>query len=566
MTFRNVIFPILALWAVAAGAKSDKSDPTVMTVAGKRVPLSEFSYLYHKNAAQQAEAVSLDRYIDMFVDYKLKVADAEAAGIDTTEAFRRELDGYRREIAATYMTDHDLVDSLRNVALGHYACMVDVSHIMFPTNTPDATVDSVYSLLAGGADFADIAARMSIDRPSAVNGGRMGWITAGRFPYTFEDTAWDTPEGSFSKPIRTPMGRHIVKVNGRRTNPGQVHVRHILKMTRNLDPASASVKRAEIDSIATLLATGADFAAIASAETDDPSGRTNGGDLPWFGPGEMVPEFETAAFALEPGRVSGVVESAFGFHIIKCEERREGISAEEASARTDAMMNRDGRSALGVRRWLDRFVADNPSLTDAPDSVVTEAALAHLAAVNPDYRNLLNEYRDGMLLFEMSNREVWGRAAADTAGVNAMFEACRERYAYDGTPRYKGHVIVAEDDSIADAAFRLLTFSTVKPDEYNDYLRNELGKGVRIERVLAARGENAVIDCIVWGAPTPPASGRWTAWRAFGGRIIDAPETAADTDGAAAADYQAELEAAWIKRLHDTYPVKINRKALRKLQ
>lgn len=566
MILRSLIVPVVALCAITAGAKSDKSDPTVMTIAGKRVPLSEFSYLYHKNASQQAEPVALDRYVDMFVDYKLKVADAEAAGIDTTEAFRKEFDGYRREIAAPYMTDRELVDSLRNVALSHYTDMIDVSHIMLPPATPDATVDSIYNLLITGADFADLASRMSIDRSSAAKGGRMGWITAGRFPYTFEDAAWDTPVGTFSHPVRTPMGRHIVKVNGRRCHPGQVHVRHILKMTRNLDSAAVSIKRAEIDSIAALLASGADFAAIAAAETDDPSGRSNGGDLPWFGPGEMVPEFETAAFVLEPGAVSGVIESPFGFHIIKCEDRRAGIPAEEAAARTDAMMARDGRAALGTKRWFDNFLAVNTKLASAPDSAVTEAALANLAATNPDYRNLLNEYRDGMLLFEISNREVWGRAATDTDAVNTWFDANRERYSYNGTPRYKGFVIVAQDDSIADAAFRLLTFSTVKPDEYSEFLRNELGNGVRIERVLAAKGENPVIDCIVWGATTPAASGQWTAWRAFGGRVIDAPETAADTAGAAVADYQAELEATWLKRLRGTYPVKINRKALRALQ
>ena len=165
MTIRSILLPLLALVALPALCASRKStsDPTVMTIAGKPVSLSEFEYLYHKNASQQVEQKSLDEYVEMFVNYKLKVADAEAAGIDTTAAFVKEFTTYRDEIAAPYLMDRDMADSLRRAAISHYAVNVDVSHIMLPLDAPAAYVDSIYRALMAGADFADAARSLSVE-------------------------------------------------------------------------------------------------------------------------------------------------------------------------------------------------------------------------------------------------------------------------------------------------------------------------------------------------------------------------------------------------------------------
>jgi len=553
---------------VAVTAKTDKkSDPVVMTIAGKDVTLGEFEYLYHKNASQQVEPQTLDEYVDMFVNYKLKVAAAEAAGIDTTAAFISELDGYRDEIAAPYLTDKAMADSLRQAALSHFATNVDVSHIMFAPDADPARIDSVYRALLDGADFAEAARKESIDRPSAEKGGRMGFITACRYPYAFEDVAWNTPVGQISKPFATQFGIHIVRVNAVQPDPGQIHCRHILKMTRGLDEAAAAAKRAQADSILQVLRNGADFVTVARAETDEPAGQRSGGDLPWFGPGMMVPEFEQAAMALQPGEISNIVTTPFGYHIILCEERRASAPEEELLRQVDAMMKYDGRDRLPAERYLADFAATRPDLRTATDEQVRRAAIEALPASQPDYRNLLNEYRDGMLLYEISTREVWGRAAADTAALRKFFDEHRDQYGYDA-PHYKGFVIVATTDSLGHAVESYLAASsdTIAPADYAGALRREFGNDARIEKVLAAKGENPIVDHIVFDGPAPEPNARWKFYAPFGGRIINAPEEPADVMGPVTTDFQQELENAWLDSLRKRFAVKINRKALKKVR
>lgn len=568
MYLRLIAAAALALsCSMTMWGRKQKPEPVVMTIAGKDITLGEFEYLYHKNADQQTEPISLDEYVDMFVNYKLKVADAEAAGLDTTAAFVNEFRGYRDEIAAPYLTDVAMLDSMRMAAMSHYATNVDVSHIMFPPNVPEHLVDSVYRSLLDGADFEATAKKLSVDRLTADRGGRLGFISAGRYPYTFEDAAYTTPAGSVSRPFATHAGIHILRVNSVREDIGQIKVRHILKLTRGADPSAVAAKKASIDSVAALLAAGADFKSLASAETEDPSGRSSGGDLPWFGAGMMVPEFEQAAFALAAGETSGVVETPYGYHLIYCEERRNGLPEEDILTQVNSRMDSDGRSALARRRFLDRFRNSTTGLDGADDAAVAAAALEALPSVNTDFRYLINEYRDGMLLYEISNREVWGRPATDSEGLRAFFETNRSDYRFD-TPRYKGYVIQAVSDSLASAAHAYLTSvsDSLPATGYALALRNRFGADVRIDRVLASQGDNPVTDHLVWNGPSPQTSGRFTSYLTFGGRIIDAPEEPGDVGATLSTDWQRSLEEAWISRLRSTYTVKINRKLLRQVR
>lgn len=567
MTIRSILLPLLALVALPALCASRKStsDPTVMTIAGKPVSLSEFEYLYHKNASQQVEQKSLDEYVEMFVNYKLKVTDAEAAGIDTTAAFVKEFTTYRDEIAAPYLMDRDMADSLRRAAISHYAVNVDVSHIMLPLDAPAAYVDSIYRALMAGADFADAARSLSVDRLSSQSGGHIGFIAAGRYPYPFEDAAFATEPGAIAPPVASHAGIHIIKVNSRRPDIGQIKVRHILKLTQGADSSGIASRRAAIDSIARLLAAGADFASIAKAETDDPSGRAKGGALPWFGAGMMVPQFEAAAFSLAPGEMSAVVETPYGFHIILCDDRRPSLPDDEIASQVDAAMEADGRTDMARRRFMDRFIASHPDLADASPDRLAAAATELLPSLSPDFRNLISEYRDGMLLYEISNRMVWGRAADDPSGLNDFFEANRDRYSFD-SPKFKGYIIQATSDSLASAAHQWLEAraDSILPANYGRALREQFGgRDVRIDRVLAAKGDNKLIDHLIWDAPKPGPDTKWTAFLPFGGRVIDRPEEAADVRAAATADWQQQLDRQWIASLRSRYDVKINRKALR---
>jgi len=629
--------------ATLATATAKKSEPVLMTVNGKDVPVSEFEYLFNKNNQQQAEPQTLDQYVELFVNYKLKVADAEANGIDTTAAFIKEYTGYCDDLAQPYLTDSTVVDRLRHEAYDRMKRNVKVSHIMLPIGrTPDEKLanrnrlDSIRKAILSGADFGEMAVKYSADRTVRRNRGSMGYIAAGNFPYPFELAAFTTPVGQISEVINdAPYGWHIIKVEAERPAPGQVLVRHILKLTRGLSPEEQAAKKAAIDSIYTLLKNGAKFDKVASAESEDPGSARQGGMLPWFGPGQMVKEFEEKAYAATNGEITEPFKTDYGWHIIQRLESRSLGSYEESLPAIDKAIGNDSRSkapreakikqlrtaynvkiidkgiskvskiiaanegldsltlsqlrhdrttvakvgkhkvlacdvAKAMRNYnykLSREAASEEftnTLENEIDKATVELARKNLAETDPSYRNLIKEYRDGILLFNISDREVWNKSAKDAEGLEAYFKANRANYHWDA-PRYKGIIISATNDSIASAAKAYLAANKLTTDSLVPKLRKEFGRNVKVERKIFPKGEDAVVDFIAFGGEKPAPSGKWTEFFAFEGAVLDQPSEAIDVRAAVVNDYQKWLEEQWLRKLHDKYPVIINQKELNKL-
>ncbi|MDE6190372.1 MAG: peptidylprolyl isomerase [Muribaculum sp.] len=631
------VFGALAL----SPAVAKDNDPTVITVAGKKVPLSEFEYLYNKNNGQQMSPMSVDEYAELFKIYKLKVADALAAGIDTTAAFQAEFKKYRNELAEPYIYDKDEENRLVDEAYAHMTREVKISHVMIDKGrTPSeaalrkATLDSLRTVILNGGDMADIARRYSIDRSAKSNGGELGWITGGRYPYTFENTAYNTPVGEISEVIETPFGYHIVRVEGERPSRGEVLARHILKLTRGKNEAGKELAKAQIDSIYKVLAAGADFADVATRESEDPGSAKDGGLLPWFGAGMMVHEFESVAFSLENGAISEPFSTSYGYHIINRVDSRDIPSLDESREKIMGLMKRDGRSELPRKKRiadlrtkfgtkindanvasLKEAVKTNGSLDSAlvaafvgaplvvgevggkeftsaemfakplpknslsveeadfyidamvnsvADGMAIDAEIARIAQNDADFRNLINEYHDGMLLFEVSNEKVWNRASVDSEGQSKYFESHRDKYKWD-SPKYKGYIVYSVNDSVSALVSDFL--KTNPPvDSLSKMLNKQFKHMARAERVLAGKGDNKMVDYLLFGAPQPEMRGVWKHAELYGGEMIDAPQEVADVKGAVIADYQAELEKQWIDDLKSKYPVKVNKKALKKLQ
>ncbi len=640
---KKVFLPVavvsLAL-ACAAAAKSD--DPELMSVNGKSVPVSEFQYLFEKNNAQQETPQSLDEYIDMFITYKLKVADAEAAGIDTTAAFHKEFKGYCDELAAPYLRDSLTAERLVTEAYDRMKRRVAISQIMLPIgNTAEekaanrARLDSIRTAILNGADFGEMALKYSSDRNVKYNKGYYGFIAPNMYPFPFEEGAYSTPVGEISEVIDdAPYGYHIIRVEAEKPDEGRVHARHILKLTRNLSPEEEAKKKQEIDSIYNLVKNGADFGEIAASLSDDAGSAKRQGDLGIFGIGRMVPEFEKAAFALQPGEISEPVKTSYGWHIIQCIERLPMETLEEARPAIQSVIKNDRRSrqpeieklnqlkkkyhAVIVPEGMDKAkallqaaatpadglsrlassdivvaringnditaaevmskVGENTRAT-TPDAWTTfdDAALnclddrtieyfkAHIGDENATYRNLVNEYRDGILLFEISNRNIWDKSNKDKEGLEAFFNANRDKYSWN-TPKYKGYVIFATSDSIAAAAKKYLADNTIGDDSLSTTLRKQFGRNIKVEKVIAGKGENVILDNVAFGGEKPEPVGRWIEWFGYKGRVIPAPEEAADVRGAVTEDYQKQLEQNWVADLHKKYKVKVNKKVVDKLK
>ena len=327
-------------------------DPVLMEVGNDEVTLSEFEYLYNKNSQQQLEKESLDEYIDRFVVYKLKVEDAKAAGIDTTSAFKKEFETYRNELAAPYLQDSTVIEKLAAEAYKRMESEVDVAHIMLPL-VPEyqmdrtiARLDSMKQCVLNGEDFGDLAVKYSIDRSAKVNRGRLGYLTVGRVPYSFENVAFNIPVGDMAI-VKTDFGVHLLKVLHKRPSQGEVLVEHILKLyPRNANDSIKAAVAAVMDSIYAVVKNGADFEKVATTESEDPGSAAQGGKLPWFGTGRMVPEFEQVSFALAKDSISAPFATRYGIHIVKKLDSRGLPAYADCKAGILRMMQRDERANM----------------------------------------------------------------------------------------------------------------------------------------------------------------------------------------------------------------------------
>lgn len=638
----------IAAVAVSAICAKKSADPVLMTVNGKPVHKSEFEYLYHKNNTQQMQPQTVDQYLQMFIDYKLKVADAEAAGLDTTKQFRDEFNNYRAELAAPYMVDSAVYRSLLQEAYQHQTAEVKVAHIMFnyaPSSEMEALtarIDSIRTSLVGAPDsaWARAAAEYSIDRGTKNNAGEMGWLRVSAYPWAFEKAAYDTPVGQISPIVDSSFGLHLVKVLDRRPSRGEVKASHILKLTARKSPEEAARAKQQIDSIYKVVtAPGADFAAIAKAESEDPGSASRGGELDWFGSGVMVAPFDSAAFALAEGQISEPVQTAYGYHIIKNTGHRPVKSFEEARPQIENTINNSDRAnqprEVYLKGILTRFnghlldkgldavqqliaanaggydsvaiaklnasniavyeidgikypvsgVMGNVSKTAATDPANARRLIAsaaktcldhraydlerdRLMETNPDYRNLINEYRDGILLFEISNNKVWDAATKDAAGLEQYFRDNRSNYKWD-KPKYKGFIVFATTDSVMNLAKNYAESLGDKFDKatFAQDMAKKFKNEVKVERIIAAQGDNPISDYLFFDGPAPDTSKlTWKHFFGFGGHLAQQPEEAIDVRGLVTTDYQNSLERKWLQQLRKKYKVKVNDKVARTLK
>lgn len=618
-------------------------DPVIMTVNGVDVPKSEFEYLYHKNSQQQVEAQPLDEYVEMFELYKMKVADAKEAGIDTLSSFKSEMKQYRDELAAPYLADSIYLNELVNEAYLRSLEEAEANHIMFSkgmnaaeNERSKALVDSVRKLLLAGEDFEEIAVRYSVDKSAVANRGHLGFIAAGRYPYYFEKTAFSLAPDEISEPVETPMGYHIMKGGKRRPSQGTVSAAHIMKMLKpGSSPAEEDRAKAEIDSLYQIVIANPDsFEKIAVENSDDTGSARMGGNLGWFGTGQMVPEFSDVAFALEVGEISKPVRSQYGWHIIKKlgakgpktlaemkpeqlsrlnnprDERYKLVKAEQTRKLAGKHKGKKNEKTIArlkshiARNGVDStfystFKQDNSDIftvegkpvsvgyfvtslegnlvpdayygdiffTDRLDAAYNEALVDAeenaLLETNKDYKNLLNEYEEGSLLYEISLRKVWDKAAQDNEGLEKYFSQHKDEYKWQ-EPKAKGILVQAKSDSVADLVRN--RYAELGGDTAIVTLRKEFRNEALIDKVLAQRGVNKIVDYLMFDGDEPGANNGYGVFFILEPRIITAPEEMNDVKGLVTADYQTQLEQNWTTELKKKYPVKVNEKVLRQVK
>lgn len=465
----RLIVASMLLMAAAANAQNN-DDPTIMTVNGQSVPRSEFEYSYNKNNSEGViDKKSVDEYVDLFVNYKLKVQAAKDARLDTLTSFKDEFAMYRdQQIKPSFVTDEGMLREAQKV----------------------------YN---------------------------------------------DTKESIGPRGLIMPA--------------------HILMHVEQQAPAEEMQKaKVRIDSIYTALKNGADFADLAKRFSQDPGSAVNGGALPWIGPGQTVKEFEDQAYALQKGEMSQPFQSPYGYHIILMKDRKQLEPFDSLKNDIFAFLERRG----GREHVADQAIKEMAQEQGISTAQLLEKRAAEMSAKDMDLKYLIQEYHDGLLLYEISNQTVWDKAAKDELGLANYFQKNKKKYGWD-EPRYKGiayHVKDKADVKAVKKSVKGLPFSQWA-DQLRKTFNNDSIIRIRVEKGIFKKGDNAVIDKMVFKKDTTVTSLQdYPIDAVFGKLLKKGPEEYQDVRALVVADYQEELEKAWVEDLRKRYSVVVNKEVL----
>ena len=469
----------------------------------------EFERVYAKNnggpevAATHSKA-QLEEYLDLYINFKRKVFEAEAKGLDTTAAFKQEFNTYKKQLVQPYLSAKEVEDQLIQEAYDRSGYMVNASHLLLMVQENASPEDTLlaYNKLVGyrdsivdhGVSFEDMAQKYSEDPSARENAGLLGYFTAFDMVYPFESAAFSTEPGKVSMPIRTQFGYHLVKVNDKVSRAGTKTAAHII--VRIGDRYGAKTEEQAISIIQEIhqkLKEGEDFGKLAEQYSDDPNSASKGGDL---GSGRLLPEMENLKHKLGEGEFSEPFQTRFGWHILAITEIEKREPFEEAKYALKQKISRDSRSQIsqdalitrikkesgfqfnqenfdafagtlnenfqrgiwtpdtsqaelyakplfvlqngGLTKSVDDFIqyyrrtrARKPQLSTAAaarsiaDDYIKQELLAYeesqLPIKNPEFRHLLREYRDGILLFTLMEQKVWKKAVEDTTGLKNFY-------------------------------------------------------------------------------------------------------------------------------------------------
>lgn len=651
---KHVISLLLSLMFFCAIAQAS-DNRTLFTVGPDKVAVGEFEYVYNKNNVNnQADysEKSLRDYLNLYENFRLKVKEAEAMQLDTISTLKSELEGYRKQLAKSYLTDREISDKLISEAYERSKSEVNASHILVKCDENANPADSLIAYkkimalrkrIEKGESFEKVAKENSEDLSAKTNEGNIGWFTVFGTIYPFESVAYNLKRGEMSQPVRTEFGYHLVRLNDTRPARGQIHVAHLLlRFPDKATQAQQDTVHQRIDSLYTLIISGKlTFDEAVKNFSDDKATRVKGGELQWFGSGtqiRMVPQFEDAAFSLKKdGDFTKPIMTQFGWHIIKRIEKKEIPSFSEAKSDIKKKVERDSRSqvaksvlinrikkengftqfadiktnfvsqidsnilkgnwkadsALRTTKILFVLAGKNYSVADFVDYIEknskkrsdkTKDALLNeyydgfvnakcleyeesmLEVKKPEFKNLIKEYRDGILLFELMDRMVWTKAVKDTMGLEDFRQKNSSKYMWSN--RAEVEIFNCNDQNICNEAYKLAE----KKKSSND-IKSKLNKEETKAHVSAIegkyeKGQYDVVDKIEWKPGlTPVTKINDSSYQFILVKQIAGPEPKSlkEAKGYIVSDYQEYLEKTWLAELRSRYPISVDDAVFRSL-
>lgn len=620
----------------------------LLTIDETPIYTSEFKRVYKKNLelVQEESQKSVDSYLDLFIDYKLKIAEAKTQGFDKDDGYVREFAKYQEQLSRNYIYEDKFNEEVAKEAYDRGLEQIDAHHILIRTtynDTPQDTlvaynkIKSVREKALAGEDFEMLAKTYSEEPGAKERAGHLGYFSAFSMVYPFENMAYNTPKGEVSEIVRTQFGYHIIKINDRRERGNQIEVSHIMVSHKKED--STFNARERIADVYALLQQGSSFENLAEQYSDDKNSARRGGKLRPIRRGDLrAPKFEDAAFELQnKGDISKPIESSFGWHIIRLEKTSPPPTFEEEkeqllkrvkegtrSKRVTAAINNQIKDKYGFtlgsdyRSYFNNLITDSivkrkweyEGIPTAEDKVLftigeKEARFSEFAEYintrqkkarmptekgqiliqmfdefetkvlkdyfkerleveNEEYAGIINEYRDGLLIFDVMNANVWDKARQDSLGLERYFEKTRD--AYKWKTRARSVILLSNDRAAAERAKELLE------------------QNVAADSIKTQLSSNTVKLLVTSGTFE-------TGWREFpdnfdlkegvsqvyeqGGSFVvvnveevipPGPKTLDDVRGKVLSGYQNLVEEQWIESLRSKYKVEVNKKALKRVK
>ena len=630
---------------------SAQTKEVLFTIDNHAFYTDEFIRVYNKNLdlVKDDSQKDLDKYLELFLGYKLKVEKANKLGLQNGTSYQNELKSYRNQLSKNYLNDSKVTNELVREAYERMQQEVRASHILILVDegaSPEDTLKAytkvldIKKRLEAGEDFIAVAQQFSEDPSVKENNGDLGYFSAFRMVYTFENAAFNTNVGQISKPFRTRFGYHIVKVVDKRVNRGEVTVAHIMIVKQN-DAAQNEKAKTTIDDIYKKIQQGESFETLAQQFSEDKSSAPKGGVLQRFGSGQLSSEaFENVAFGLnDKNQISAPFESQFGWHIVKLIEKHPVRLFDEMKVELEEKIRKDERSMLITnslaktmrakykvtkdvkllakikavvtdefysQTWVvpeknkelngdiliiskDKkinsqlflnFISSKQKsniktkpvtklVDELYEKFIDEQLMAYynenLENEFPEFKNVMDEYRDGLLLFDLMEKEIWNRAKNDTIGLQDFFQKNSKNYQWK--KRYNVDILSSTDKKIVEKAQKFLA-----KGKSLDYIKEQLNKDGKVNVMSKSGLYEEDYDVLSnfqnlsKGVTNIIAKDQYF----FVVNVIDTKPAGvkelSECKGKVISDYQQFLENNWVDELKTEFTIKINTEVFSKVK
>ncbi|MFW6020129.1 MAG: peptidylprolyl isomerase, partial [Bacteroidales bacterium] len=627
-----------------------------LEIEDEKITVDEFMRVYKKNNQQDKsmDKKSIEDYMDLFINFQLKVKQAEDMQLDTMKDFREELEEYRKQLARPYLIDNEVQEEMMREAYDRMQYDVRASHVlikMSPDASPEDTAKAyqkamkIKERIQDGEAIEKVAVEESEDQSARKsqrgsntipgNKGDLGYFTVFDMVYPFENTVYTMKPGEVTGPVRTRFGYHVIQLKDKIPAIGKAKVAHIMIPDNKMDSAAAYEK---LDSVKQVIEAGnLSFEDAVKEFSGDTRTKNKGGVLPEFTSNNMVPSFIKAVSKLdEEGDISNPVKTMYGTHLVKLVYKKEPGSWQEEKSKIKSKVKESDRgdkaekiSAAKIRKeygyniskkvknqvlthvdssilsgdWevsmedipeKTLFKIDNKKYTardfakyllenqkkngkgdprfyakDVFQQYMDERTMDYknsmLEKEHPEFRQLLKEYRDGILLFNLMTEKVWSKAMKDTSGLKEYYEQNKDDYMWG--ERLHATVYKSPNKDAVKMA-RDLVKQNIPAETIADSVNavDEYQLSVNTQRF--SKGENNIISDLKWNqglTDIMKADGEFVFVNKHE-KLDPEPKKLEKVRGLVIADYQNYLEQQWIKELRSKYDFKVNRDVFDKIK